>query len=88
MVSNTLYLIFVFHSIVMIILATNIVNTHMITHVSLIQDLVFGLYLFIFLYRFWISNILATSITEETCIVEMRIWCKKIGTVNFISLNV
>ena len=26
----------------------------------------------------------ATSITEETCIVEMRIWCKKIGTVNFI----
>ena len=36
------------------------------------------------LYKLWISNILATSITEETCIVEMRIWCKKIGTVNFI----
>ena len=37
------------------------------------------------LYKLWISNILATSITEETCIVEMRIWCKKIGTVNFIT---
>ena len=36
------------------------------------------------LYKLWISNILATSITEETCIVEMCIWCKKIGTVNFI----
>ena len=36
------------------------------------------------LYKLWISNMLATSITEETCIVEMRIWCKKIGTVNFI----
>ena len=36
------------------------------------------------LYKLWISNILATSITEETCIVEMRIWCKKIDTVNFI----
>ena len=36
------------------------------------------------LYKLWISNILAMSITEETCIVEMRIWCKKIGTVNFI----
>ena len=36
------------------------------------------------LYNLWISKILATSITEETCIVEMRIWCKKIGTVNFI----
>ena len=36
------------------------------------------------LYKLWISNILATSITEETCIVEMRIWYKKIGTVNFI----
>ena len=40
-----------------------------------------------FLYKLWISNILATSITEETCIVEMRIWCKKIGTVNFISAS-
>ena len=42
------------------------------------------------LYKLWISNILATSITEETCIVEMhivemRIWCNKIGTVNFIT---
>ena len=36
------------------------------------------------IYKLWISNILATSITEETCIVEMRIWCNKIGTVNFI----
>ena len=36
------------------------------------------------LYKLWISNILATSITEETCIVKIRIWCKKIGTVNFI----
>ena len=36
------------------------------------------------LFKLWISNILATSITEKTCIVEMRIWCKKIGTVNFI----
>ena len=36
------------------------------------------------LYTLWISNILATSITEETCIVEIRIWCKKIGTVNVI----
>ena len=33
------------------------------------------------LYKLWISNILATSITEETCIVEMRIWCRKIVTV-------
>ena len=37
------------------------------------------------LYKLWISNILTTSITEETCIVEMRIWCKKIGTVNSIT---
>ena len=37
------------------------------------------------LYKLWISNISATSITEETCIVEMRIWCKKIGNVNFIT---
>ena len=36
------------------------------------------------LYMIWISNILAKSISEETCIVEMRIWCKKIGIVNFI----
>ena len=39
------------------------------------------------LYKLWISNILATTITEETCIVEIRIWCKKIGTVNFILLS-
>ena len=39
-----------------------------------------------FLYKLWILHILATSITEETCIVEMRIWCRKIGTVNVISL--
>ena len=37
------------------------------------------------LYKLWISNILATSTTEETCIVEMRIWCRKIGTVNVIT---
>ena len=37
-----------------------------------------------FLYKLWITNILATSITEETCIVEIRIWYKKISTVNFI----
>ena len=36
------------------------------------------------LYKLWILHILATSITEETCIVEMRIWCRKIGTVNVI----
>ena len=39
------------------------------------------------LYELWISNSLATSITEETCIVEMRIWCRKIGTVNVIIVN-
>ena len=39
------------------------------------------------LYKLWISNILATSITEETCIVEMRIWCRKIGTVDFITTS-
>ena len=38
------------------------------------------------LYKLWISNSLATSITEETCIVEMRIWCRKIGTVNAIEM--
>ena len=37
------------------------------------------------LYKLWISNILATCITEETCIVEMRIWCRNIGTVNVIT---
>ena len=37
-----------------------------------------------FLYKLWISNILDSSITEETYIVEMRIWCRKIGTVNVI----
>ena len=37
------------------------------------------------LYKLRISNILATSITEETCIVEMRIWCRKIGTVIVIN---
>ncbi|VDI11972.1 cytochrome-b5 reductase, partial [Mytilus galloprovincialis] len=31
------------------------------------------------------SPVASTCITEETCIVEMRIWCKKIGTVNFIA---
>ena len=36
------------------------------------------------LYKLWISNILATSMTEKTCFVEMRIWCRKIGTVNVI----
>ena len=36
------------------------------------------------LYKLWILNILETSITEETCFVEIHIWCKKIGTVNFI----
>ena len=36
------------------------------------------------LNKLWILHILATSITEETCIVEMRIWCRKIGTVNVI----
>ena len=30
--------------------------------------------------RMWF--ILASNITEETFIVEMRIWCRKIGTVN------
>ena len=39
------------------------------------------------LYKLWILHILATSITEETCIVEMRIWCRKIGTVNVITLK-
>ena len=29
-------------------------------------------------------SIFLTSITEETCIVEMRTWCKKIGIVNLI----
>ena len=32
-------------------------------------------------YFFFIKH-LATSITEETCVVEMRIWCRKTGTVN------
>ena len=40
------------------------------------------------LYKLWILNILAMSITEETCIVEMHIWCKKSGTVNFITVSV
>ena len=30
------------------------------------------------LYKLWISNILAKSITEETCIVEMRIGAGKL----------
>ena len=38
----------------------------------------------VFLYKLWISNILATTMTEETCIVEMHIWCRTIGTVNVI----
>ena len=33
------------------------------------------------LYKLWISNILDSSITEGTCIVEMRIWCRTIGTI-------
>ena len=37
------------------------------------------------LYKLWILHILATSITEETLFVEMRIWCRKIGTVNVIT---
>jgi hypothetical protein len=30
---------------------------------------------------FWISNFFGLSITEETLLVEMRIWCIKIGIV-------
>ena len=36
------------------------------------------------LYKLWILHILVTSITEETLFVEMRIWCRKIGTGNVI----
>ena len=39
------------------------------------------------LYKLRILHIVATSINEETCIVEIRIWCRKIGTVNVINLN-
>ena len=38
-----------------------------------------------FLYKLWILHILATSINEETCIAEMRTWCRKIDTVNVIT---
>jgi hypothetical protein len=31
------------------------------------------------LFLFRISNFFGPSTTEETCIVEMRIWCIKIG---------
>lgn len=32
----------------------------------------------------WFLNILASSIIEETLLVEMRIWCSKIGSVNIM----
>ena len=45
----------------------------------------FWIIAFYLLYKLWISNILATSITEEICIVEIRIWCRKIDTINVIA---
>ena len=42
------------------------------------------LYLFIFSISFEFSNILGSSITDETLIVEMHIWCRKFSTINVI----
>lgn len=36
------------------------------------------------LYELWISSVLATGVTGETCVVEVRVWCRRVGTVNFI----
>lgn len=36
------------------------------------------------LYELWISSVLATGVAGETCVVEVRVWCRRVGTVNFI----
>jgi hypothetical protein len=49
------------------------------------------LVLFPLFYRFtifWISNFFGLSLTEETLLVEMRIWCIKIGIVLVWHINV
>ena len=38
------------------------------------------------LNKLWILHILVTSITEETCMVEMCILCRKIGKINVITI--
>jgi hypothetical protein len=40
-----------------------------------------GSFSFHFFFFFWISNFFDLSITEETWVVEMRIWCIKIVNV-------
>jgi cbb3-type cytochrome oxidase subunit 1 len=41
----------------------------------------------LFTIFFLISNFFGLSTTEETCVVEMRIWCIKIGIVLVLHFN-
>jgi hypothetical protein len=41
----------------------------------------------VFTIIFRISNFFGLSITEETLLVEMRIWCINIGIVLFLDFN-
>ena len=41
----------------------------------------------VFTILFWISNFFSLSTTEGTYLVEMRIWCIKIGIVLVLHFN-
>jgi hypothetical protein len=46
-----------------------------------------GLVFIRWLFQFWISNFFDLSITEETWVVEMRIWCINIVNVLVLHFN-